>query len=166
MKKQFMTFCAVILLATQAPVANAEGAAEKSPEFPKRGYSNYQLVTNNPYEVVQLNYKKMMGLEDSSKATFSYYGLKIHFPIVNWGQIVKPGEKPNWNTILKPGEKPNWKPVIKPEWKPVIKPDWKPEWKPEDKPVEKPIEKPEDKPVEKPIEKPEDKPVEKPIEKP
>ncbi|WP_445683180.1 CAP domain-containing protein [Solibacillus sp. FSL K6-1523] len=169
MKKQFMTFCAVILLATQAPIANASEATPKSPELPKRGY-NHQLATYNPYEMVKFKYNEMTSLEDSSMIAVSYYGLKLQIPKVNWGQIVKPSQKPNWNLIVKPEWKPSEKPVWKPEWKPSEKPVWKPEWKPsekpEDKPVDKPSEKPEDKPVDKPIEKPEDKPVDKPIEKP
>ncbi|MEG0439410.1 MAG: CAP domain-containing protein [Solibacillus sp.] len=177
MKKQFVTFCAVILLATQAPVANAEEATSKSPEFQKRGY-NYQLATYNPFEMVKLKYNEMVSLEDSSNPTFSFYGLNIQFPIVKWGQIIKPSDKPSGTPILKPEWKPGDKPVWKPEWKPENKPVWKPEWKPGDKPVwkpeekpvekpeDKPVEKPEDKPVDKPVEKPEDKPVDKPVEKP
>lgn len=125
MKKSVLSFCTVLLLATQAPVANAEeGNAEV-----KAKVNYFQSASELQ---LQINATK----------------LNIQWPFEN----IQIGDL---ESILKPFPKPEVKPDPKPETKPEVKPDPKPETKPEVKPDPKPETKPEVKPDPQPETKPE-----------
>lgn len=117
MKKSVLTFCAVLLLATQAPVANAKGgdAEYKAKVNYFQNNSQYHFNLNNAYLNIQLPFEK------------------IEFEDVESFLKPLPAPKPPQPEI-KPEEKPDTKPDIKPEEKPETKPDVKPEEKPDTKP--------------------------------
>ena len=148
MKKSVLSFCTVLLLATQAPVANAEeGNAEV-----KAKVNYFQSASELQ---LQINATK----------------LNIQWPFENiqigdLESILKPFPKPEVKPDPKPETKPEVKPDPKPETKPEVKPDPKPETKPEVKPDPKPETKPEVKPDPKPETKPEVKPDPEPETKP
>jgi len=108
MKKSVLSFCTVLLLATQAPVANAEeGNAEV-----KAKVNYFQSASELQ---LQINATK----------------LNIQWPFEN----IQIGDL---ESILKPFPKPEVKPDPKPETKPEVKPDPKPEVKPDPQPETKP----------------------------
>ncbi|MCH7322620.1 CAP domain-containing protein [Solibacillus sp. MA9] len=151
MKKSVLTFCTVLLLATQAPVANAEGGNTEAKAKYFQSASEYQLQINAANFKIQWPFEniKIGDIETIIKT----------FPKPEVKPVPKPETKPEVKPVPKPETKPEVKPVPKPETKPEVKPVPKPETKPEVKPVPKPETKPEVKPVPKPETKPEQKPT-------
>lgn len=112
MKKSVLTFCAVLLLATQAPVANAKGvdAEVKAKVNYFQNNSQYRVNLNNAYLNIQLPFENIQFGDFES--------LLKPFPL--------PTPKPP-----QPETKPEEKPETKPETNPDVKPEEKPETKPE-----------------------------------
>ena len=89
-----MTFCAVILLSTQAPIANAEEVKENKKIEDYKGYYSYVVNSNDQYKLVKLNaiWKKW---------TYKFVEKKEDTP------VAKPAE----TEVAKPVEKQEAKPA-------------------------------------------------------